>query len=106
MVRVAWEVPPNLQKLLDDPALRVRDKVELVIAFYCRDHAGNAPSLSEIARTLGIAKQNVERRVVELTNQGRVERLDGKLLLKKSEHSHPLVWAEGDGKDQNGQKDN
>src|SRR5579862_1401054 len=106
MVRVAWEIPPTLNELIHDPALRVRDKVELAIAFYSRDHGGNAPSLAETARILGIAKQNVEKRLLELANQGRVERVDGKLVLKKTEQSHPLAWAEENGNAQNGAKEN
>jgi len=91
VIRIRWEPPQTLQDLLTDSSLKVRDKVELVIAFYSQDHGGNAPSMKEIGDVLGIARQNVERRVLELVAQGRAERLDGKLILRRSSYSHPAL---------------
>jgi hypothetical protein len=91
VVRIRWEPPAALKNLLLEAALKSRDKVELVIAYYSLDHGGNAPSMKETADVLGIARQNVERRILELIAEGRAERLDGKLILRKSSYSHPAL---------------
>ena len=59
MIRIRWEPPQALQDILQGSSLKVRDKVELVIAYYSQDHGGNAPSMKEIGDVLGISESRV-----------------------------------------------
>jgi hypothetical protein len=83
--------PEDVMKQLTGPELRTQDRVELVIACYCRDHGGNAPSMAEIAKVLHIKKAAVEHSILQLIATGRAERIDGKLSLIGAEYRHSLV---------------
>src|SRR5258707_15862479 len=86
-----WSLHPQVQQLTDDPGLKTRDKIELVIVAYSLDHGGNAPSMAEIASALKITKVNVQRAIDELIAQNRASRIDGKLVIAESMYSHPLI---------------
>lgn len=92
-----WEPPDWLFPLLDQARL-TRDKVEIVWAVYAHDHKGQGPWASEIADVLGIAKQNVERRMTELIAEGRAAKRHGKFILIKSNYTHPAIvdFLDGD----------
>ena len=87
----SWDPPDELLSLLDDKALRTRDRVELVWAFYSRDHNGPGPWASEIAAVLSICKSNVERCMTELVAEGRARKRNGKFSLVKGKYSHPSI---------------
>ena len=86
-----WSLPDDVLHLLNDPSLNTRDMIELVVVAYSNDHGGNAPSMAEIAGILGINKVNVQRGIDELIAMERAQRIDGKLVIKNSEYSHPLI---------------
>ena len=81
---VGWSPPDDVRQLLRDLALKMRDRIELVIFAYRADHGGNSPTMSEIARVLDIPRANVQRGIDELILTERAERIDGKLVLATS----------------------
>jgi len=85
-----WVPSETLLSTLGEMRL-TRDKVEAVFAFYASDHAGQGPYASEIAKILGISKQNVERRMTELIAFRRAQRLHGKFVLVAGSYTHPAV---------------
>jgi hypothetical protein len=86
-----WSPRAQVRQLLDDPSLKTRDKIELVIVAYSLDHGGNAPSMAEIASILNITKVNVQHAIDQLIAQNRASRVDGKLVIAESVYSHPLI---------------
>ena len=87
-----WNPPSEMYELLAEVKY-TRDRVEIVHAFYAATHRGQGPFASEIARVLGIAKQNVERRMLELIAEGRARKLHGKFILIAGNYTHPKVGA-------------
>ena len=83
-LKVGWSLPENARLLLDDPALKTRDRIELVVFAYREDHGGNSPSISEIASVLGLPRANVQRGIDDLILLERAERIDGKLMIARS----------------------
>src|SRR5258708_36680262 len=83
---VGWSPPDDVRQLLGDLALKMRDRIELVIFAYREDHGGNSPTMSEIARGLDIPRANVQRGLDELILTERAERIEGKMGLPTSRH--------------------
>lgn len=69
----------------------VRDKVEVLFAHFANDHGGQGASAYEIARILRIARQNIQRRMDDLIDEGRAIRRHGKFYLILHSKTHPSV---------------
>ena len=71
-----------------------RDEIFEIICDYCVEHKGNSPSENNLLKTVRargykISRSTLRTHVLKLRAEGRLERLDGDMIVPNSEWIRP-----------------
>lgn len=89
--RYEWKAPLEMWEALKEEGLFLKDKIEIVYAFYAKGHNGNAPSIDDVATILELAKTTIADKIKILVKEERLVQIDGRYSLKNSKYTHPAT---------------